>query len=775
MNVQKRNDVSIYCLSSGPILPEWLGDRAKRNLAKRDESIRRRIELIQDFQMPASSSKLVQSADGRYIIAAGTYPPRIKCYDVHDLSMKFERYVDAHVIDLLMLGEDYGKMAIMREDRTIDFHAPYGAHQSVRIPAFGRAMAYESATCELLIAAKGKNVFRLNLEEGRFSEPWSSADSEVSSSCIAVAPAHPLAAVGGDDGVVRFWDNRTPDSLIKPILQLDVHLATAGRGFADDILGHVNVKEITSLVFDPNGLYMACGTAGGLATVYDVRSSRPLCIQEHKNGTAVLKLKFHSSGNILSMDEKLVKVWRYKDSHDISNSIAGSVVVNVEGKGKLSDFILGGDEIDPDGYQSGLLLCANDQPKLESYYIPKIGLAPRWCSFLENVTEELEEADLNRKGADSGLVGDGIETIYENYKFVSRDEVEELGISNLIGTLMLRGYMHGFFMDINLYNRVKAVANPFAYEDYRKKKLKERLEAKRSSRIAPKKDISKKAKAAVNPELADRLKEKAESSTKAGKVASTLLQDNRFKGLFNDPAFAIDDNDENFKLRNPSGVAASRREENDLDSDDEASHENNTDEEEGGSMQDGEVSLSPSDGTDSNEDSDSDEDGFRGGKVSIVYADMYESDLVCCTRPFTFLRKFSILRQVRPENESTYDSRTKRNRSTIQTTKTKQNKRIVYEADDLESAREAGMDRRKKAREMGLPLAQRIALQQADDSIQMTEVRGRFGAKEIKYVPESSRKNNVNTTSDKPARPRRRGERRGVKELGLKRRNREPP
>jgi len=40
--------------------------------------------------------------------------------------------------------------------------------------------------------------------------------------------------------------------------------------------------------------------------------------------------------------------------------------------------------------------------------------------------------------------------------------------------------MHGFFMDTNLYNRVKAVANPFEYEDYKKKELKERLEAKRS-------------------------------------------------------------------------------------------------------------------------------------------------------------------------------------------------------------------------------------------------------------------------------------------------------
>jgi ribosome biogenesis protein ENP2 len=74
MNVQKRNDVTIYNLSSGPQLPEWLGERARRNLAKRDEGIRRRIELIQDFQMPSSSSRVIQYADGRYIMVEPILP-----------------------------------------------------------------------------------------------------------------------------------------------------------------------------------------------------------------------------------------------------------------------------------------------------------------------------------------------------------------------------------------------------------------------------------------------------------------------------------------------------------------------------------------------------------------------------------------------------------------------------------------------------------------------------------------------------------------------------
>jgi len=75
MEVQQRNSTKIYSLSNGPTLPEWISERARRNLSKRDDNIRRRIELLQDFSMPASSSKLIQSKDGRFIVAAGTYSP----------------------------------------------------------------------------------------------------------------------------------------------------------------------------------------------------------------------------------------------------------------------------------------------------------------------------------------------------------------------------------------------------------------------------------------------------------------------------------------------------------------------------------------------------------------------------------------------------------------------------------------------------------------------------------------------------------------------------
>ena len=62
---------------------------------KGDDAIRRRIELLQDFSMPTAATRIASSPDGNYLLASGVYKPRIRCYDFSQLSMKFERCLDA--------------------------------------------------------------------------------------------------------------------------------------------------------------------------------------------------------------------------------------------------------------------------------------------------------------------------------------------------------------------------------------------------------------------------------------------------------------------------------------------------------------------------------------------------------------------------------------------------------------------------------------------------------------------------------------------------------
>lgn len=78
-------------------------------------ALRRRIELIQDFSMPVTATGVDVSTDGHYIFAAGLYKPRVRCYDVSHLSMKFERCVDGEVVDFSLLSEDYKKVLTCEE------------------------------------------------------------------------------------------------------------------------------------------------------------------------------------------------------------------------------------------------------------------------------------------------------------------------------------------------------------------------------------------------------------------------------------------------------------------------------------------------------------------------------------------------------------------------------------------------------------------------------------------------------------------------------------
>jgi ribosome biogenesis protein ENP2 len=442
---------------------------------------------------------------------------------------------------------------------------------------------------------------------------------------------------------------------LAPFLNLDVASATAGRGYFDSNTSSGYPGEVTSLCFDSAGMRMCAGTRGGNVALYDMRSSKPLFIKEHQYGLPIHTVQFHSgSGTVLSSDPKLVKIWNANASmpssmsssnvmienggfglntNDGLNGPLGSIVANVEGTADFTHFITSGDSSDPSGQNNGLLLCTGEQSKVQSFYCPVLGPAPQWCSFLDNITEELEERDgmLDKSSASGGVESNIVqtETVYEDYKFLTRTEIDTLGIQNLVGTPLLRGYMHGFFIHVGLYNRIRAVARPFEYSEYRNQKIKERIEEKRASRIAPKNiggvdANNNKTKAKVNPDLADRLQAKARSDrTKAGKVAKALVTDDRFGGLFSNPDFEIDEGAEDFKLRNPSGISAKKiRNDRDMDSDQEDDYDYDDvdgeydnvigSEDDNGERwdNDGEKKYGDDSGG-----SESDDDGFMGGKV----------------------------------------------------------------------------------------------------------------------------------------------------------------
>jgi ribosome biogenesis protein ENP2 len=69
-----------------------------------DGDYRRRLELIQDTKFPVACQRVKTSRDGRFLFATGTYPPQIKVYELSQLSMKFERHLDAQIVQFQVLS-----------------------------------------------------------------------------------------------------------------------------------------------------------------------------------------------------------------------------------------------------------------------------------------------------------------------------------------------------------------------------------------------------------------------------------------------------------------------------------------------------------------------------------------------------------------------------------------------------------------------------------------------------------------------------------------------
>jgi ribosome biogenesis protein ENP2 len=268
---------------------------------------------------------------------------------------------------------------------------------------------------------------------------------------------------------------------------------------------------------------------------------------------------------VLSADKKVVKIWdrNSPSSNFVSITPANDLnhIHHVPG--------------------SGLFLTANEGIQMGTYYVPALGPAPRWASFLENVTEEMEDSTTRNA--------------YEDFKFVERSELKTLGLDHLIGTPALKPYMHGYFLSLHLYDTARVIANPFAYAEHREKLVKERMEKMAETRIRTKKGTGTGVggeEVKVNKALAEKIErglekerrkeERRRRGAKGGEDKEamdvdvdadadeaeqtaielekpTLLNDPRFKDLFLNPEFAVDETTREYALLHPSASGSKQK------------------------------------------------------------------------------------------------------------------------------------------------------------------------------------------------------------------------
>ncbi|KAF8828203.1 hypothetical protein HHX47_DHR4000804 [Lentinula edodes] len=566
------HDVKVYTVNgatagSSSSLPDWLTRKRTAAKGKRaaKEHVEGTIELIQGFEFPEASNKIKTTPDGTHAIATGTYKPQIRVWDLNQLTLKFERHTDSENVDFVILSDDWTKSIHLQNDRTIELHTQGGFHYRTRIPRFGRSLAYHSPSCDALFSASGNEIYRLNLEQGRFMTPLVLEDEEddiQGVNIIDINPAHQLLGLGVDgNGTVQFWDPRSrkcagilrlpANKLITPSFDNNTESMTAGL-------------SVTALASRTDGLSYAVGTSTGHTLLYDIRTTKPFAVKDQGYGLPVKSVSWIEGGSrmagdgmVLSADKKVIKIWD-----------RNSPSVNFTSINPASDL---NDVHHVPG--SGLLLTANEGIQMSTYYIPQLGPAPRWASFLENITEELEDQTTRN--------------VYEDFKFVERNELQKLGLDHLVGTPALKPYMHGYFISLKLYDTARVIANPFEYAEHRERMIRQKMDKLAETRIRSstkqvpgvkvnkmlaekiqrdeererKREERKKRKVQKNIAEAGEgdamnVDEEEEEDVISGRkdASTSVLTDPRFAKVFEDPEFEVDVSSREYALLNPSSV-----------------------------------------------------------------------------------------------------------------------------------------------------------------------------------------------------------------------------
>ena len=121
------------------------------------------------------------------------------------------------------------------------------------------------------------------------------------------------------------------------------------------------------------------------------------------DGFPIKDLEFHPLSNtVVSMSSKQVKIW---------NQDNGKPHTSIESEVEYNDLC-----VLPD---SGMIFLATEHTNMQTYFLPSLGPAPKWCPHLDSLVEDLEEEDLPAQ--------------YDDYKFVSKEELTTIGLDNLIG------------------------------------------------------------------------------------------------------------------------------------------------------------------------------------------------------------------------------------------------------------------------------------------------------------------------------------------------------
>ena len=263
------------------------------------ETLFKEVKSLNDLNFSVACNDIAISPNGKKLIASGIYKPTLKLFDLKNTVMKFERHLVSDPIKNLFLEDNGEKFAILRNDKTIEFHIKGGLHEKIKTVNQPHDIILNKFASELYIGGNYNEINRFNLEQGRFlkSIPCNGATR------FSFSEVHTLFGTIFKNNL-RFIDPKTKT----------------------DVFSKNYEEEIISISQDETGLKYVLGTESGQLLEYDLRSPKVLRSLQFENFLSEI---FYSGKNILASTVKKIYLVKENDMKYIeTNSINPGFLIN---------------------------------------------------------------------------------------------------------------------------------------------------------------------------------------------------------------------------------------------------------------------------------------------------------------------------------------------------------------------------------------------------------------------------------------------------------------
>lgn len=289
------------------------------------------IQVLAELNFPVACNGISISKDKNRLLVVGVYPPSVKLFDLKSGILKFERHLVSDPLKIISLEEDAEKFSILRNDKTIEFHTRNGYYEKVKTPNQPKDMILNTSTSELYLGGNYDEIYRFNLEQGRFLKSIGIAGNRLSWS-----DKHGLLCAISKKSL-NFIDTRSKDI---------VYIKTYEN-------------ELISIAQDESGEKYALGDDSGNLIEYDFRGENPIKSISFENS---FPQKIQFSGNSLITAEN-TNIWIIPEKvNDLNDSTKLNMTFHI------SDFSV----------DRGLIIVGGENQSIKTIVSKELGEIPSW-------------------------------------------------------------------------------------------------------------------------------------------------------------------------------------------------------------------------------------------------------------------------------------------------------------------------------------------------------------------------------------------------------------